>query len=625
MYKSPSPIRSNLPCLPPHIQNDLPRTKHVSSLHHPTRPGFLPGSVDNQQSPGSGGSNLPGFPLRQLETHSPIPPPQPSFSPIDPIVHPPNLPPGQENENIMQFANGEDKKQEGTEEYATIPAEKELGGGHVVWSADQSGRKEEVCINERSRILAVREPRRNSNGPNDPKVFAGDRRKGFPFHGLSDLMEQHFSGRALKHVQSALGSLNQNVFCSGRGTFTTTVFCPLDAARWLCVLINEITLVMQTKIDKYHIELVSILTKTENKLDFSAATNRPEQLMGVLNLYNLRASYNTCNILIREYNKDVKLAASALVHAPFEEIGAAVLLVPLVPDDEVKTAGLNCASVPALLDAPLEEHGGGGGGGRGGHLQPGFKRAAPIAVSQPTLKRWKPETCGKTVVFAIDALRNFKYQDELCEKPRVFLNSLDFILVPGAPRPISKRQTMFDARANEPFKKNGGPGGGAWVSVSASLKQQLEELKSEIDCASASTFKKNGAELKTASDGIDEGNMAFDPYAWIDDTGDVDVDTLALSSPATGEGEEEEEEEEEEKEEGMEEKEGTAEKQGREGKTTRFCSTHPPLTALRVLVMLNNNDGGGNENYIEPRSVVAEIPFVCAGHPSKVPLAPMRK
>ena len=221
-------------------------------------------------------------------------------------------------------------------------------------------------------------------------------------------------------------------------------------------------------------------------------------------------------------------------------------------------------------------------------------------------------------------------------------------MVPGAPRPISKRQTMFDefllrslqnqglkslksdfARANAPFKKNGAAGGGAWVSVSASLKQQLEELKTEIDCASASTFKENGAaiprvdELKTTSDGIDEGNMAFDPYAWIDDTGDVDVDTLALSSPATGEGEEEEEEEEEE--EGMEEKEGTAEKQGRERKTTRFCSTDPPSTALRLLIMLNNNDGGGNENYIEPRSVVADIPFVCAGHPPKAPPVPMRK
>ena len=43
-------------------------------------------------------------------------------------------------------------------------------------------------------------------------------------------------------------------------------------------------------------------------------------------------------------------------------------------------------------------------------MKPGFTRAAPITISQPTVKRWKPETCGKTVVFAIDALRNFKNQ-----------------------------------------------------------------------------------------------------------------------------------------------------------------------------------------------------------------------
>ena len=115
-------------------------------------------------------------------------------------------------------------------------------------------------------------------------------------------------------------------------------------------------------------------------------------------------------------------------------------------------------------------------------------------------------------------------------------------MVPGAPRPISKRQTMFDefllrslqkqkketaksdfARANAPFKKNGAAGGGAWVSVSASLKQQLEELKTEIDCASASTFKENGAEQdekeKTASGGV----------AWVSVSKDAQVNTETIA------------------------------------------------------------------------------------------------
>ena len=121
-------------------------------------------------------------------------------------------------------------------------------------------------------------------------------------------------------------------------------------------------------------------------------------------------------------------------------------------------------------------------------------------------------------------------------------------MVPGAPRPISKRQTMFDefllrslqkqekkskslksdfARANAPFKKNGAAGGGAWVSVSASLKQQLEELKTEIDCASASTFKENGAEQdekeKTASGGV----------AWVSVSKDAQVNTETIVAETT--------------------------------------------------------------------------------------------
>ena len=242
----------------------------------------------------------------------------------------------------MEISNAAFPEQEGTKEYATIPAENT-----------------------------------------------------FPWQELTFKMEQHFSGRALKYVQSALQFGNHNVVRDVKGGYTTTVVCPLVGASvgfqpssvpYLCVLLKQITLVQTNKkngnchcdsgekyqncchaldlslrggsktldrIEKYHVELVSIITIGEsNPLDLP--TNPTEQLMNVLRLYGMTASYNTCNILMREYNNDVKSAALA--------------------------------------------------------MQPGFTRAAPITISQPTVKRWKPETCGKTVVFAIDALRNFKNQ-----------------------------------------------------------------------------------------------------------------------------------------------------------------------------------------------------------------------
>ena len=42
--------------------------------------------------------------------------------------------------------------------------------------------------------------------------------------------------------------------------------------------------------------------------------------------------------------------------------------------------------------------------------------------------------------------------------------------------------------------------------------------------------------------------------------------------------------------------------------------------------MLNSNDGGGNENYIEPRSVVAEMPSLLATLPTlPLPTLPLPK
>ena len=61
---------------------------------------------------------------------------------------------------------------------------------------------------------------------------------------------------------------------------------------------------------------------------------------------------------------------------------------------------------------------------------------------------------------------------EICKKPRVFLNSLDFTLAPGAPRPFSKRQAMFDEFLSRPLEMS------ATRYIARSLQKQNKRLKS---------------------------------------------------------------------------------------------------------------------------------------------------
>ena len=94
-YKTPSSIHPT--CLPPDfppVKNILPEKRPPVSSLDPTCPEFFPASVDNQQCPGFGGSNLPVFPLRQqIESHSSIHPPPTGYSisqrvETDSLIHP---------------------------------------------------------------------------------------------------------------------------------------------------------------------------------------------------------------------------------------------------------------------------------------------------------------------------------------------------------------------------------------------------------------------------------------------------------------------------------------------------------------------------------------------------------
>jgi hypothetical protein len=88
------------------------------------------------------------------------------------------------------------------------------------------------------------------------------------------------------------------------------------------------------------------------------------------------------------------------------------------------------------------------------------------------VKRWNPETCGRAAIFSIGRLRNInKDEGEVCKKPRVFLNSLDFTLAPGAPRPFSKRQAMFDEFLSRPLEMS------ANRYIARSLRKQDSRLK----------------------------------------------------------------------------------------------------------------------------------------------------
>ena len=430
-------------------------------------------------------------------------------------------------------------------------------------------------------------------------------RKNFPWQKLSNKMRKHFSGRVLANVQAALLSETQtvvpdvrsrsNVRQDVRAAYTTTVVCALppvgpstgtgDASvglrtsgvSHLCVLINQITLVEQKKkkrntnfssssgpktsslesIDKYHIELVSYLTNGESHpFDLSACTDLKEDeetnhLKSYLKSYNVTASYNTCNTVLREYNNDVKLAASALLNAPFVDIGAALL--PLVPDNEFKKAngGLDCASAPALLNAPFEEHGAAvqvvakdegkkvsGGNNRGGKEN---GDAVPLVGEKKLAKK----SGGGVAWVSVSASLKQQLEELKSGVDEDDMNNMNTTTSTPTHNPSSNCTTNYDSHSttsyrlsNAPLKENSDAvplvGGKklakksvvAWVSVSAS--QQPEELKIHEDNMITTTstptnnpshYNSSNSTTNDDSHSMTSHRLVFDSYAWIDSTG----------------------------------------------------------------------------------------------------------